>query len=56
MGSSGTLSPSSHRCGNRGSLAGAKTVLRFRLAALIFCLHPPSSEQGSPPLQVKGKK
>ena len=48
MDSSGTLSPSSHRCGNRGSLAGAKTLLRFRPAALLFCLHPPPVNRDPP--------
>ena len=53
MDSSGTLSPSSHRCGNRGSLAGAKTLLRFRPAALLFCLHPPPVNRDPPPSRYK---
>ena len=49
MGSSGTLSPSSHQCRNGGSLAGAKTLLRFRPAALLFCSHPAPVNREPPP-------
>ena len=49
LGASGTLSPSLQPHGNRSSLRGAETLLRFRPMALIVHLHSPTVNRDPPP-------